>query len=265
VDARGYRYAQVTAYGNLATYFLPAAVSKTQAAPTQMPLAFLMVARPAVKVRADSGAGQEAKDTFREGLFPFSPYAHDVNASPHFGLTIGTQYTMRWASSPRANQNVCPGDNVSSIIDLAQAGGGDERGFIESTSSDLIRATIEQDFQTVTRTIGESVTMTGGTKQTQHTSLIIRINQDVDRTSMTFAQYSSRAQGNGRRIVAMPVNTGYPNYTIVQIGAFLLLPESEYANGGNKPFCAEYVGAWVQGSTRRGAADAGAYAVKLIR
>jgi hypothetical protein len=260
LDARGYRYARVTAAGDLPTYFLPNSTSTNKA-----PVALFMLSQPTTRIRADSGAGQEPKDTFREGLFPFSPYAHNEAAAPHFGLTVGQQYTLRWASSPRIQNNVCTGDQVTRILDLATAGGGDERGFIESTSSDLIRATIEQDFQTVTRTIGEAVVMTGGAKQTQHTSLLNRINQDTDRTSATFAEYTSSGSGNGRRIVAVPVNTGYPNYRIVQIGAFMLLPVSEYQNGGNRPFCAEYVGAWVQGSTRKGAADAGAYVAKLIR
>jgi hypothetical protein len=260
LDPRGYRYARVTARGDLPTYFLPSSSAKT----TSLPLAFLAIAQPTMAIRGDSGAGQEPKNSFGDGLFPFSPYAHDGTSAPHFGLVVGQQYTLRWPSSPRV-QNVCPGDKSTAMVELATAGGGEERGFIESTSSDLIRATIEQDFQTVTRTVGESVVMTGGAKQTQLSSLINRINQDTDRTSSTFAEYSSTGDGNGRRLIAAPVNTGYPNYTIVQIGAFLLLPASEYQNGGNTPYCAEYVGSWVQGSTRNGAAAAGAYVAKLIQ
>jgi hypothetical protein len=257
-DPRGYRYARVIARGGLRTYFLPTSKS---AGP---PLGMILATNPLLDIRADSGAGQVPKTTFREGLFPFSPYAHG-STGPHFGLVVGDKYTLRWASSPRLNQNVCPGDNTTTMLSLAGAGGGDERGFIESTSADLIRQTIEQDYQTVNRTIGEPVTMTGGIKQTQLTSLLARIRQDVDQTSATFADYSSTGVGNGRRVVAVPINTGYPEYKIVQIGAFLLLPASEYANGGNKPFCAEYVGAWVQGSTRKGAAESGAYVATLIR
>jgi hypothetical protein len=225
----------------------------------------LLAATPDFGIRANSAAGQEIRTSFREGLFPFSPYAHDVNAPPHYGLALGQKYTLRWAATPKLNQNTCAGDNDATTIALATAGGGEERGFIESTSSDLIRATIEQDYQTVTRTIGDQVNMTGGTKQTQVTSMHNRINQDTDPTSATFSAYVSKRAGNGRRIVAAPINTGSPDYRIVQIGAFFLLPASEYPNGGNKAFCAEYVGAWLQGSTRQAAADSGAYVAQLIR
>jgi hypothetical protein len=262
IDPRGYRYASVSARAEMQTYFLPNIVSPPK---SPAPLAFLMLTSPGIKIHAISGAGQEPKDTFREGLFPFSPYAHNTTASPHFGLSVGQKYTLRWASAPKLHQNTCSGDDDDATMAIAAAGGGDERGFIESTSSDLIRATIEQDYQTVVRSIGDQVTMTGGTKQTQLTSLINRINQDADRSSSTFAQYSTNALANGRRIVAVPINTGAPDYRIVQIGAFMLLPAAEYSNGGNKAFCAEYVGAWVQGSNRKGAADSGAYVAKLIR
>jgi hypothetical protein len=163
------------------------------------------------------------------------------------------------------NANTCTGDNVQRILDLAQAGGGEERGFIESTSADLIRATIEDDYQSVVRSVGDAVFMSGGAKQTMVDSVVRRINQDTDPTSETYTQYASNRRGNGRRLVGVPINTGAPEYRIVQIGAFLLLPASEYNNGGNKPFCAEYVGAWLQGSSTKAAADAGAYVARLIK
>ena len=162
-----------------------------------------------------------------------SPYAQSTTG-PYFGLVPGQQYTLRWASTPKLNgNNVCPGDNQQAIIDLAQAGGGSERGFIESTSASVITSTIVDDYQSVTRSIGDTVTMTGGAKQTELSSLIQRVNQDNDVTSLTFAQYMAGGQGTGRRIVGAPINTGSPNYQIVQIGAFFLLPASQYSNGGN--------------------------------
>jgi len=124
---------------------------------------------------------------------------------------------------------------------------------------------IEQDYQTDFRGIGSTVHMTGGSKQTELTSLIRRVHQDSDHDSMTYAEYVERGTGNGRRIVGAPINTGFPDYQVVQIGGFFLLPESEYSSGGNNPFCAEYIGAWVQDSAHKGADEYGAHVVRLLQ
>src|SRR6185369_1144825 len=107
--------------------------------------------------------------------------------------------------------------------------------------------------------------MTGGAKETQYDALMVRIAQDSDTTSATYADYVSGAKGNGRRLVGMPINKGYPDYTVYQIGAFLLLPSSTYDKGGNASYCAEYVGAWVKSGRNKGASDSGAYVTELIR
>lgn len=260
IDPRGYRFARVQTRVSVPITF--STVQSSPPAANGAPLALLMGGY--ASVAADSIGGQEPRTIFKEGLFPFSPYAHN-STGPHFGLVPGQRYTLRWAATPRVNSNTCEGDNSQDMITIAEAGGGAERGFIESTSADLIRATIEQDYQTVTRVVGESVIMTGGAKQTQLDSLINRVRQDTDVTSQTYADYLNTHRGNGRRLVAAPINTGAPDYTIVQIGAFLLLPASEYDNGGNKPFCAEYVGAWVRGSRNHGVMDSGAFLPVLVR
>ncbi|MBI1895396.1 MAG: Tad domain-containing protein [Acidobacteria bacterium] len=255
-NAKGYKCARVIANVPVPLLFIPVITGTGQGA-------FLMIAMTA-DVRADSAAGQVVKTSFREGIFPFSPFAHDT-AGPHFGLEPGQVYTLRWASKPRLNQNVCAGDNSQQMISLAEAGGGEERGYIEETSSDVIRSAIEGDYQSVVREIGEPVNMTGGAKQTQLSSMINRINQDTDATSAAYADYTALNTGNGRRIVVVPINLGHPQYTIVQYAAFFLLPVSEYSAGGNSPFCAEYIGAWVQGSSHKGGDESGAYVVRLVR
>jgi hypothetical protein len=236
-----------------------------------VPISFLQVlgqgrTKP---VSAQAAAGQIPKYGFREGLFPFSPFAHDAASPPNFGLVRGRRYTLRWAASPGLNkpQTLCPGDAVQAVIDVATAGGGEERGYIEQTSASVIRETIVADYQTVFRQIGDSVVMTGGAKQTMRDALVERVRQDSDTTSSSFAEYIANGAGNGRRIVAAPINLGQPGgYRIVQIGAFFLLTPDAYlsAMGGNKPFCAEYIGPYVQGSTREGAGDPGYYVVRLI-
>jgi Flp pilus assembly protein TadG len=264
INPANYRYARVTTTVPVPLTFFPA-VDKGSA-PGTGPSAFLLAANNAtMNVRADSQGGQEMRTSFREGLFPFSPFAHN-NVAPHFGLTVGGSHTLRWASNPRLNgANTCLGDRTQAMIDLAQAGGGDERGFIEETSASMIRDTIIYDYQTIQRAIGESVIMTGGAKQTILDALIARVNQDTDSQSVTFADYIANGTGNGRRLVGAPINTGFPNYTIVQIGAFFLSRQQDYNQGGNKPFCAEYVGAWLQGGKGKAAAPAGAYVARLIR
>jgi Flp pilus assembly protein TadG len=263
-DPTGYRLARVVASVDVPLTFMSAFMGVTPSTGTGTAPAALLMLQSLLTVKADSAGGQEPRNTWSEALFPFSPYAHN-QVGPYFGLIPGQQYTLRWPSNPKLNSNVCSGDSQQAMIDLAQAGGGSERGFIESTSTSLIRATIVDDYQTVTRSIGDTVTMTGGAKQSQLTSLIERINQDNDSSSLTFSQYMTGGRGTGRRIVGAPINTGAPDYKIVQIGAFFLLPASQYSNGGNASFCAEFLGAWVQGARNQGAGDPGAYVARLIK
>jgi hypothetical protein len=215
-------------------------------------------------VNASSSSGQEPKNRFKEGLFPYSPYAH-TTAGPHFGLVPGQRYTLRWAAHPRLNNNVCAGDNQQAMLDLNDAGGGSERGYIEETSASVIRQAIEGDYQTVWRGIGDSVIMTGGAKSAELDAVINRVHQDSNSYAPSYTSYASDGNGNGRRIVGAPINTGYPNYTVVQIGAFFLLREQDYIKGGNEPLCAEYLGPWVQGANHKGAGEAGAYVTRLIQ
>jgi hypothetical protein len=204
------------------------------------------------------------KPDFREGLIPFSPFAHNP-APPDFGFTSGVNYTLRWGSNPKVNVNVCPGDNAQTWVDMATAGSSSERGYIEETSSAVIRMAIEDDYQTRPLAVGDAITMTGGNKQTQRDSLITRIGQDTNPTATTYASYESAGTGNGRRLVAVPINTGYPDNIVLGFGLFFLLEPSEYQHSGNKPFCAEYVGPYVQGSRHKGAGPPGAYVVRLVQ
>jgi hypothetical protein len=255
--AAGYRFVRVTPQIDVSLLFLP-----------------IVVPNWSQLVRAKAVAAQVPKTFFREALFPFSPFARN-NLGPNFGLTPGTLYTLRWASNPtlkpgQGNSNVCEGDRSQAIVDLAQAMGGSERGFIEETSASNIRATVIDDYQTVFRTIGDLVAFTGGAKQTILDALTARINQDTDSQSQTFSQYLNLGRGNGRRIVACPLNDGGNppgvNHRIVGIGAFFLQRTGEYGNGGNQTWCAEYIGAWVQGSRKKGVGDGlnGAFVVRLV-
>jgi len=242
-SAADVRFVRVTSQANMPIYFIP--VFRNQL--NQM-------------VNARAIAGQVPKTSFTEGGFPFSPVAHNGNG-PHFGLETGKLYTLRWASNPKENgPNVCPGDNKPNIIAQAEAGGGSERGFIEETSASNIREAIVANYQTRPVYVGGTVDMTGGAKQTQRDSIMERIGQDSDPTSTTFANYT----GNGRRIVVVPINTWHPDYRVLGFAAFFLQVASEYPNGGNKSFCGEYIGPFVQGSKDKGAGQGGAYVVRLV-
>lgn len=244
--ATGYRFVRVRASAEPSLRFIPVVGGPTSST-----------------VQASAIAAQAEKTSFSQGSFPFSPMVHNA-ADPNFGYTVGERYTLRWGANPRVGQNVCPGDNSETWVNKAREGNASERGYIEETSAAVIRRAIEQDYQTYQRAIGESVVMTGGAKQTIRNSLINRVNQDTDNISATYAEYVSRGIGNGRRLVVAPINTWYPDYRVVGFGAFFLLLPSEYPAGGNRPFCAEFIGAYVQGSRRKGAGAPGAYVVRLV-
>lgn len=248
-----YRFARVTATANVSLFFLPAVVAQTT-----------------TNVRARAVGAQVPKTEFREALFPFSPYAHNT-APPDFGLVTGNDYTLRWPANPKlgGGTNVCPGDQTSGTVAIAEAAGGSERGYIEDTSASLIASTIIDDYQSVFRSVGDLVTMTGGAKQSQLTSLETRILQDSDSSSLTYEQYVAGGHGNRRRIVAVPLNDGGTpagsNNRIVGVAAFFLKTTGDYGNGGGQAWCAEYIGPWVQGSKKKGAGDGihGSFVVRL--
>ncbi|HBY60211.1 MAG TPA: hypothetical protein DEH78_10335, partial [Solibacterales bacterium] len=73
-NASGHRWARVTSTQQVKMFFLPVLVKKYQ-----------------TPVQSRSVAAQVAKTIWREGLFPFSPYAHNATP-PDFGLQRGDHY-----------------------------------------------------------------------------------------------------------------------------------------------------------------------------
>jgi len=246
IPATSHRFARVSVSASVRLLFLP-----------------VVGAGSSGTVRAVAAAGQVNKTSFSEGTFPFSPFAHDASDA-NFGFVPGYHYTLRWAANPKLNVNVCPGDNAPEWIAKGEDGSSSERGYIEETSSAVIRAAIIADYQTKPLSIGLALTMTGGAKQTQREALQERVRQDSDSVSATYAEYAAGRRGNGRRLVLVPINDGPPNNILVGFALFFLLREEEYVKGGNHPFCAEYVGPYVQGSRTKGAGQAGAYVVRLV-
>ena len=248
----GYNSARVTATVRPGVYLLSVLTGSTKST-----------------VSASAVAARVTRTYFTEGVFPFSPYSHKIaagcqtcdDASDLFGMKIGNQYTFRWAASPKdGKQNVCPGDDSQAMIDIANAGGGSIRGYIELNSAADLSNAILSNVSTALEVSGSAdvptnftldgtVDMVGGAKNSViNGALAARVQQDSDALSQTYSEYKSRRAGNGRRMVVVPVNKGAPDFAIAGFAGFFLLTPSSYDVTGNQPACGEYVGAWTQGS-----------------
>lgn len=239
-----------------------------------VPLTFMQVfyavtggsAASSQNVNVVGTAGQELLTTVPQGLLPFSPIAPDTgNGNGHYGFSTGTQYTMRYPPPGKQNAgNVCPGDQSGTYWTNLNS---QDRGYWGDTSAAALRGEIIYDQQTQPIVLGQAVPLVGGEKTTEGSALDQRVSEDSDPTSATYATYMSGGGGNGRRIVALPINNGSPNFTAIAIGAFFLLPEGTYTAAGNNSLCAEYIGPYVQGSSYAGggAATPSGFLVRLVQ
>lgn len=76
-----------------------------------------------------------------------------------------------------------------------------------------------------------------------------------------YATYLTNATGNGKRLVVVPVNNN--QLSVVGFAAFFLYPASQYQG---KNYCAQYVGAMVQGAPGLPPeSGSGVYHVKLFQ
>lgn len=220
-------------------------------------------------VGAASTAAQVLITTFPRGLLPFSPIGGSP-APPNFGLTPGVQYTLRYPTPAGvAKGNICAGDVGQSYVSQLPS---QDRGFWGNPSASAIRGEIIDDTQSSTIVIGDPVPMVGGAKTTEGSALDTRVLEDSDSTSATYQAYLHNGTGNNRRVIAVPVNNGPPDFTAIGIGSFLLLPQGTYtAVGPNDPICGEYIGPYVAGSGYAGAGatggigDTGGYLVRLTQ
>ena len=222
-----------------------------------------------VTTSASSVAAQAQVTDFPAGLLPFSPIG--PSALPdNFGFSQGVQYTFRYPSGGGLKKNdVCAGDQANTYWQTLPSS---DRGYWGSTSAATLRGEVVDDTQTSPINIGDPVPMVGGNKNTEGTALDTRVQEDSDPLSATYSAYMAQGTGNGRRVVAVPINAGPPDFTAIGIGAFFLLPTPTYQTvTGTSPICAEYIGPYVQGSTRAGAGvtastgTTGGYVVRLIQ
>ncbi|HYZ83469.1 MAG TPA: pilus assembly protein TadG-related protein [Bryobacteraceae bacterium] len=278
-SAAGVRFARVIAQAPTSLYFLPVVGGIPYST------------NPA----ASAVAGQVPQTRFKDGLFPFSPFTIN-SAAPHYGLQrcidfptqncVGSYYALRWPPGNFNNQtamrlqgnnvngNVCPGDFNQVSVNKAIAAASDVRGYYGPYGNASVQrdAIINDEIPAgLTLHIGTNLEMNGGGMQTQSDSIQERVRQDTDPTSRTYAQYLSRLDGsghrvgNGRRVIGTPLNSGPPDYTVIAIAGFFLLPEAWYNGGGNQPLCAEYIGPFTLGAGIGGVAQSGSWSVRLVQ
>src|SRR5579859_2552733 len=253
-----YRFVKVTATENVPVIFMKA-FRALQGGPSAS----------TVTTNASSIAAQAQITTFPAGLLPFSPIGPS-SLPDNFGFGPGVQYTIRYPSGGGLKKtDVCGGDQANTYWQTLP---GSDRGYWGSTSADALRGEIMDNTQTSVITIGDPVPMVGGNKNTEGAALDTRVLEDSDPTSATYSAYLAQGTGNGRRVVAVPINAGAPDFTAIGIGAFFLLSTPIYQGvTGTSPICAEYIGPYVQGSMRAGAGitattgTTGGYIVRLIQ
>jgi hypothetical protein len=254
-DASDYRFVQVAASANVPLTFMQAFQLFQSGSSTGLST-----------VAALSVAAQALVTNFPQGLLPFSPIAPS-SVPDNFGMTPGVDYTIRYPSGGGLKKgDVCPGDQNATYWNSLPS---QDRGFWGSTSAAALRGEIVDTTQASPINIGDPVPMVGGNKNTEGTALDARVQEDSDSTSATYADYMALGKGNGRRVIGVPVNNGPPDFVAIGIAEFFLQPTPNYQSvKGTTPICAEYVGPYVEGSTRPGAgatANTGGYVVRLIQ
>jgi Flp pilus assembly protein TadG len=208
------------------------------------------------------------------GYMPFTPFAHNP-ADPNFGFTIGEDYGFHWPGALNAKGNACSGDQVSwPLYNFSDTVGGSVRGYFELQSAADIGAAILGEAQTSPLAVGDVLTMTNGNKTAEVKALTTRAGYDTDQTNYPATPgIAVPYVGNGMRLVVMPVNSGpsgVPPYAVLGFASFLL--DTSYTVGGggvggNKPWCAIYMGSSTAGGDGSGGPFnvAGAYVVRLVQ
>ena len=227
-------------------------------------------------VAAQSVAGMVAATFPKGGYLPFTVFAHTVSGDPNFGFTPGEEYTFLWPGNVKVGNNSCRGDNSQQWIDNASAGGGSDRGYFELQAAVSIRQSILGQRQLSALNIGDILNLTNGQKQTEQDALTALANRDTDQQDYNpnSSGVAPNYNGNGTRLVLMPINSGFtgdPSATppiqprqVLTFGAFLL--PMHYDGGGNKSWCAIYMGSKSVGSDGiTPLPGAGAYVTKLVQ
>lgn len=231
-----------------------------------MTLMQVIVSQSTMSVAASAQAGQVMVTTYLDGLLPFSPIAPNTADLDNYGFQTGQVYTLRYPSNGGQNHgNVCAGDQDGTYWQNLPS---QDHGFWGSNSSAALRGEIVDDQQAAPLTIGDPVPMVGGNRTTEGDALNTRVLEDTDSTSVTYAAYLAGGQGNGRRVVGVPVNSGPSAFTAVAVRAFFLQPAGIYSQvTGSTSVCAEYIGDYKQtgGGTPAARTGLGGYLIRLTQ
>jgi Flp pilus assembly protein TadG len=211
------------------------------------------------------------------GYLPFTPFAH-TPGDPDFGFTVGQEYGFLWPGNVNNINNACAGDQINwpmynssdnSVV------GGSERGYFQLQAASAITDAILGGKQTDALNVGDQVNLTNGQKQAEQNALELRASYDTDSTQYASngnaikPAYSDAVPGgtgaNDMRLVIMPINDRViVNGKVHIIGFASFLLPMHYPNGGNKAWCAIYMGARTGGG---GSTEftPGAYVVRLVQ
>ena len=241
-----YRFLRVTASANVPSNFLPVLPGISN----QLALTALAI------------AGAQAQNSISNGgLVPFAPDAHNAADTKNFGLTPGTQYTLKWGNG---NSTTCAGD-----LGFTPPGAPpSEHGFVdigEGNGTSGIRPAIEYGGYPNANSTPSSITAgmnlvsdPGNRGSSIFGALSNRVNQDTDITSTTWDQYKASGTGNGRRVVTVAMvgtwsGQGHnANAPVLGFANFFL--NSSYS-GSSGPICATYIGPGSLTGTSSGGTD----------
>ena len=229
-----YRFIRVTASANVPLNFL----AVIPGIPTQLSLS------------SAATAGQNPQSTIGNGgMLPFAPDAHNAADTKNFGLTPGVEYALKWDSGGAT----CPGDAGFTPPGSPPS----EHGFVdigEGNSNSNVKSAIEYGGYPNPNSTPSSVStgdslkgVPGNRGNSIVTALNVRVQQDTDPSSTTWAQYQASGTGNGRRVVTVAIggawagNGNNAHTTVLGFANFLL--NTNY-NSGNPsgPLCAIYIG-----------------------
>ena len=243
-----YRFLKVTASSNVALSFLPV-----------LPGIANLYA-----VSASAISGQQATNSLTNGgILPFAPDAHNQSDTTNFGLTPGTEYTLKW---PNGNGNSpCAGDAGFTPPGSPPS----EHGFVdigEGNSNSNVRSAIlsggypNANSSPSSLAAGDTLGGVPGNRGSSiFSALGTRAAQDTDDTSTTYAQYVAGGTGNGRRVVTVAIggtwsgNGSNASTPILGFANFFLNTTYSGSSGG---ICATYIGPANTTGSGTGATDA---------
>ena len=241
-----YRFVKVLASANVSLSFLPVLPNIANA----------------YTVSASATAGQQPQASISNGgLLPFAPDAHNLADTTNFGLTPGTQYSLKWANG---NTSTCAGD----ITFTPPGSPPSEHGFVDigegNSNSNVRTAIINGGYPNANSSpssVGAGDTL-GGVPGNRGSSifdaLATRAAEDTDDTSASYSQYKTGGTGNGRRVVTVAVagtwsgNGANASTTIVGFANFFL---STSYSGTSGAICAAYIGPANMNSPGAGGTD----------